>query len=1062
MTGLALIVLLATAAGGPDPLLVDRLKADILKTDRAIGVTEQQIARSPAKEWAPELQFRLADLYVEKSRYLYLLQREQLGQREGSVVAPETRLVKQKAIELYERILRDDPDWSGCDRVRFYLAHEYRELGQFEKMLSNEEDLFRRHPKSPLAAEAMLIVGDHWFSAKDLAKAEEAYQKVLSLPPSATQDIARFKMGWVRLNQSRHADAVVFFEAAAASPLLDGAPPEVVAVKREALLDLVFSYTEARPTKGAVEYFEKLAGGHALFLTVLEKLANRYFIKQEFEASVAAYRRLLELSRNPARDAEFAGRLYESLKAGKVAPRATDVRELVRIAARIRTGERLTLEERKATVSELEVYARDLATKILLAARAQGSAQKQEFSEAADAHGAWLELFRESKERPAMLRNHADALFSAERWHEAGRAFERVVEVETDAAKREDALYDGLAAHAKAEQQPDRLGAWALTDARRAVRMLGARYVEAFPKSKRVADVKFQVARAAYAEGEWKAAAELFATFCSEHPEAKDAAAAADLALDALHVAGDYEGLERTGRALAANRRLPESVRKSVLAVVEAATKERLGAVALTSSARTGDAAVGLVELAEQKKGSELGEQALHAAFVSYRDKRDYAKATEIGDRFVGTYPKSARSADVLSSLARMSMELANHDAAAKAYAQLFERFGNEVTGQEAARTAATLYLLLGEARTAALLLEKLPAEKRQGAVGRMLAEARLAANDFPGAEAAATTVLASNAADAEAGTLLVRALLARNEATRAHDAAQSALRAARRARVDDGALVRLLDAASEAALAHMRALPSDPLDPKVEALKAIQESSTQLASLAGGDLAVGGLFRIGAGYDHLAQTLNGLSAPPKLSKEDREKFLGAVAQQVAAMRKQSEEAFALCGRKGRELSVVSPVVDACLKKDPTLANVSVPSGGGTGGDAQKARAELVTQGPSRERIEVLASALLAGGDARRARLVYQRAIELQESSASAHAGLGAALVRLGEWAASRDSYRRALELDPTHDRAHAGLAGLYCRFGDREKGSAELSRVRNLAAVSDVDPAVATCGGAK
>ena len=160
-----------------------------------------------------------------------------------------------------------------------------------------------------------MIVGDHWFGAQNLQKAEEAYVRVLAGPTSPVQDLARFKMGWVRLNQGKHPDAVQYFEAAAASPLLDNASQDVLSVKREALFDLVFSFTEARPSKGAVEYFEKLAGSHAVFLGVLEKLANRYFIKQEPEPAVAAYRKLLQIPRNPDRDAEYAERLHAAIKA---------------------------------------------------------------------------------------------------------------------------------------------------------------------------------------------------------------------------------------------------------------------------------------------------------------------------------------------------------------------------------------------------------------------------------------------------------------------------------------------------------------------------------------------------------------------------------------------------------------------------------------------------------------------------------------------------------------------------------------------------------------------------
>ena len=77
-------------------------------------------------------------------------------------------------------------------------------------------------------------------------------------------DLARYKMGWIRINQAKHAEAVTFFEAAAASAPLPGVDAsKALNVKREALLDLVYSYTEARPAKGALNYFEKLSDSRA-------------------------------------------------------------------------------------------------------------------------------------------------------------------------------------------------------------------------------------------------------------------------------------------------------------------------------------------------------------------------------------------------------------------------------------------------------------------------------------------------------------------------------------------------------------------------------------------------------------------------------------------------------------------------------------------------------------------------------------------------------------------------------------------------------------------------------
>ena len=62
--------------------LVETLKRNIQKVDHATKVTQDLIAHSRATPYLPDLQFRLAELYVEKSRYKYFLAAEEHLERE--------------------------------------------------------------------------------------------------------------------------------------------------------------------------------------------------------------------------------------------------------------------------------------------------------------------------------------------------------------------------------------------------------------------------------------------------------------------------------------------------------------------------------------------------------------------------------------------------------------------------------------------------------------------------------------------------------------------------------------------------------------------------------------------------------------------------------------------------------------------------------------------------------------------------------------------------------------------------------------------------------------------
>ena len=82
------------------------------------------IVQSKAAPYLPDLFFRLAELYVEKSRYMYVLQAEESNSSsdKGSIIAPEVRLLKEKALQLYNRILNEFPDYRDNDKVLFFIG----------------------------------------------------------------------------------------------------------------------------------------------------------------------------------------------------------------------------------------------------------------------------------------------------------------------------------------------------------------------------------------------------------------------------------------------------------------------------------------------------------------------------------------------------------------------------------------------------------------------------------------------------------------------------------------------------------------------------------------------------------------------------------------------------------------------------------------------------------------------------------------------------------------------------------------------------------------------------
>ena len=48
---------------------------------------------------------------------------------------------------VYKRILAEFPDYIDNDKITFFIAHEYRELGKYDDMIETYQKLVRDYPK---------------------------------------------------------------------------------------------------------------------------------------------------------------------------------------------------------------------------------------------------------------------------------------------------------------------------------------------------------------------------------------------------------------------------------------------------------------------------------------------------------------------------------------------------------------------------------------------------------------------------------------------------------------------------------------------------------------------------------------------------------------------------------------------------------------------------------------------------------------------------------------------------------------------------------------------------
>ncbi len=1041
--------------------LIEKLRRDIAKVAHSVEVTKELISRSRGAPFLPDIYLRLCELYVEQARYEFYLVHEERGESaKGSAVAPTAKLLKEKAVETYQRILAEFPDFRAADKVHFFLAHEYRELGRYPEMIKSYEQLVGKHPKSALVLDAYLVLGDYRFDKQDLTGAKRYYQKILDSPKSTAHPMAHFKMGWVFLNETDYKEALFHFEAAvrrddAKSGLGRSAEARLVNVQREALVDLAYAYTEVRKPVGALKYFKGLAPTRNMYLLALSKLARRYFIKQKFTAAAAVYRDIARLSHDAEANLDYTNQIYVANKKGKNYRSVhKDVVRMLESIDSYRYDWRIPEAQRDAATTDFEEYTRDLAT--LAQASARGKGKRRLRPRVARAYSEYLDSFPDSDEQQDILQNLADTLFEAKMFLDAGDRFEEVARYAEDEKVKEQALYNACASFHEALKNSQKMSRFDRIWAQQGLINNGILYVQSFPKSNKVPKIRLNIGRSYYESGDFDKAIGVFEEYIATYARTPEAVTVADLILDSYAKMQDFAGLAEKARGLATADVGNTAFKNRMLATAKAAEERQIGEVILTASVDReagGDAGAQLKKYWEQNKSSPVAEKTLYTAFVQYKEARDFDKTFETGNQFIGAYPKSQYLGDIFGTLAAFTTQTGEYSQAAVYLQEFYKRFPSDGSAQRMLGQAATIQQLVGEHRKAISLFRTLMSsvsDKGQRAeYGAKMLESYEAIGDWDGVSEAADDVLEAVPDSVKAHLMLGISAQKAGDLDGAVEEFSAAVQAAGRGSEDS-----VLDDAARAAFLYgdviFREFERAGADGDVQAaaerkaalLGQLEEALVTAVGYNRGEWAVAALHRAALAYQGFAAFLKGAPLPAGLSAGEQQQYRQLVGEQVANIAARAEEYFSTCVAKARELNVYSGAVLGCVNRGPEedLSPVRATSAA----TSKQRRAELkqaLTLNPKNlEAIADLADYFLSAGQPAKAKLMAARGLEIDDRDPRFYNKIGMADLLLGDPQGAYFGFKKASDIG--HPYAAANEIAVRMAFGDLQGSQAIVDRV--------------------
>ena len=607
-----------------------------------------------------EMMLRLADLYFQQGRFLYLkemaafdVQYDACFNTEGceteSLVAnnAESEEWQSKSIKLYEQILRSYPRYSRADEATFYLGSALKDVGRDQDAVEQFTSLVKKYPDSPWVPDAYVYIGEYYFDDNKAFKALLAFKRATAYPNSDMYGYSMYKLAWCQYNVGEYGPAIQTMKQVVAYSMADGGgDSRKVQLEEEALRDLVRFFADAGELDEAYDYFNKL-GKKELIRKMLKRLATMYYEQGKFDQSIQTYRRLISDDPQSPDNPEYQHEIVIAYK--KTGKRAEALAEVDRFRttygknsawARANAADQEAIGKAHTTI---EKDIRAMAVDYHTAAKnyGKGGEAAEAYALAERAYAMYLEDHADSSHAYEVRYAYGELLYKVEKYDMAYDQYMQVVQMDPNGkhsmfcaessihAADEMVKAEGGGNYNKGRvteaKEPQPLTTWEqnLVNACK-------QYADLYPQEKKVKNVIYRSAYLLYHKYRFEEAAAQFNAVIKMEPQSKEAETAAHLILDSFTLTEDWSNLKANSKFYYDQEGLGSSKFKNEMYEIYERASFKLIEVNLANGGSKTQAADDFVAFYNEFPESDVAAQALNNATVYYRDDGQSSKAMDV------------------------------------------------------------------------------------------------------------------------------------------------------------------------------------------------------------------------------------------------------------------------------------------------------------------------------------------------------------------------------------------------------------------------------------------------
>ncbi len=682
----------------PEEKEVSRDELADKKRDEAIKMLKDIITRFEKGPKKADVMFQLAELYWEKSKYVYFQEMykyekmlDECNKKTKNLKAcekikintRESELYRKQALNIYERIIKEYPDYPRKDEVLFVLGYNLYEMGKKNEGVKYYWELIKKYPKSRYAPDAYLSLGEHFFNNNEVFKAVQAYEKALTFNDPKIMVVALYKLAWCDYNLGEYEKGIEKLKQVIGYSQKEGEKTRIK-LEKEAMNDLALFFSQVDAVDEAKDYWERVAGRQKL-KDLLKLLARVYDDQGKYDQAIKTYRLVINEYPNAPECPEFQSNIVQNYKKlNNVEMVKKEIRRLVDLYKPNSPWANQNAENKFALEKAYELTEEALRDIVQEYHReAQKTKDVKTYALARDIYKEYLDNFPNAEHSYIMRFFYAEILWALQDYENAAinyalvvqkdpkgkysvtaaynrvLSYEKMVE-EMEKGKKTETLKEGKVDEKKAKGTVKRVAKFIKLEKGKTyekrdipkIELELARACDEFtklaPNHKEFFAVKFKAATIYYKYNHFDEASKRFGEFIDKFPDNKFALGASDMILNSYEIKEDWASLFFWANKFIkikplASQKDPAEKGKLYQAhlqeVVEGSAFNII--IDMQKKGKVLDAANAFRDYVNKYPSAKHTDKALNNAHILYAEAKHIDKAIESALLLVDKYPKS-------------------------------------------------------------------------------------------------------------------------------------------------------------------------------------------------------------------------------------------------------------------------------------------------------------------------------------------------------------------------------------------------------------------------------------